>query len=168
MSGPDSTPPPSRLPPDPEVLERAERVNSDLMKFVRQVRTASPPVQVRLQQDMRERLEAERTALLGNSSVLPESLRHYAVTFTEVQWMLDAWIDATARNADDDDLKREFLDVATRMLGELEVLRQPDPMMDPPGRRPGWWSAITRGLRPGAPQGGPEPSRPGDLPDIII
>ena len=163
MSGSDSIPPSSRQPPDPEVLERAERVNADLMKFVRQVRTASVPVRARLQQDMREHLETERTALLGQSSVLPEALRHYAVTFTEVQWMLDAWIDATARNADDHDLRREFLDVATRMLGELEVLRQPDPSMDPPGRRPGWWAAITRGLRPTTSADSPPRNDPLDI-----
>ena len=57
-----------------------------------------------------------------------------------------------------------FVDVATRMLGELEVLRQPDPALDPPGRRPGWWSAITRGLRPG--EAG-EARDPGD-PDLVI
>lgn len=165
MSASDSTPPePPRAPPDPDLIERVERVNTDLMKFVRQVRTASPPVRTRLQLDMRERLERERRALLGRHSVLPELLRHYAVTFTEVQWMLDVWIDASAREVDEPLLRREFLDVATRMLGELEVLRAPDPALDPPARRPGWWSAITRGLRSGEVD---PPRRPGD-PDILL
>jgi hypothetical protein len=166
MSASDSHPPDEspRPPPDPELIERVERVNTDLMKFVRQVRTASPPVRTRLQLDMRERLERERRALLGRHSVLPESLRHYAVTFTEVQWMLDVWIDASAREVDEPLLRREFLDVATRMLGELEVLRPPDPALDPPARRPGWWSAITRGLR----AGDAEPPRRTEDPDILL
>ncbi|AKJ32227.1 hypothetical protein [Caldimonas brevitalea] len=155
-------PPPPRAPPDPLVIERAERINADLMKFVRQVRTATGPVRAKLQQDMRERLEAERAAMLGGQHVLPETLRHYAVTFTEVQWLLDAWIEATQRNTgDDQELRHDFIDVATRMLGELEVLRQPDPVLDPPGRKPGWWAAITRGLRP-------EPGGPPPEPDILV
>ena len=166
MSAPDPSPPPPRPPADPEILERVERVNTDLMKFVRQVRTASAPVKAKLQQDMRERLESERLALLGNHRVLPESLRHYAVTFTEVQWMLDVWIEATQRESDESELRREFLDVATRMLGEMEVLRQPDPALDPPTRKPGWWSAITRGLRSG--NGDDEPPPDPRMPDIVL
>ncbi|MCW7538392.1 hypothetical protein OOT46_11130 [Aquabacterium sp. A7-Y] len=162
----DETPPPSppRVPPDPAVLERAERINSDLMKFVRQVRTASGPVRAKLQQDMRARLEAERMVLLGGQQVIPETLRHYAVTFTEVQWLLDVWIEATERERDDQESRHDFIDVATRMLGELEVLRQPDPALDPPGRKPGWWAAITRGLRPGE----PAERLPPPEPDILI
>lgn len=167
MSDPDSLPPePPRAPPDPDLIERVERVNTDLMKFVRQVRTASPPVRTRLQLDMRERLERQRRDLLGRHSVLPELLRHYAVTFTEVQWMLDVWIDACAREVDEPLLRREFLDVASRMLGELEVLRAPDPALEPPARRPGWWSALTRGLRAGGDEE-PPPPRPGE-PDILL
>lgn len=165
MAPDDDTPPAPRPPPDPSVIERVERINADLLKFVRQARTASPPVRAKLQQDMRERLEAERTALLGRQSVLPEALRHYAVTFTEVQWLLDAWIATTAREADELEVRRDFIDVATRMLGELEVLRQPDPAMNPPGRSPGWWSAITRGLQAGT---GDEPPCALDEPDILI
>ncbi|MCM5682614.1 hypothetical protein M8A51_24040 [Schlegelella sp. S2-27] len=161
----DPPPPPApRPPPDRTVLERAERVNNDLMKFVRQVRTATGPVRAKLQQDMRARLEAERAALLGGQHVIPETLRHYAVTFTEVQWLLDVWIEATERNKDEQEYRHDFIDVATRMLGELEVLRQPDPALDPPGRKPGWWSAITRGLRPGESTEGRDP---GD-PDLVI
>ncbi len=161
----DDVPPSRRQPPDPSVIERAERINSELMKFVRQARTASPPVRAKLQQDMRERLEAERAALLGGQSVLPEALRHYAVTFTEVQWLLDAWIATTAREADELEVRQDFIDVATRMLGEIEVLRQPDPVLDPPERRPGWWSALTRGLESDA---GAEPASPWDEPDILV
>jgi hypothetical protein len=147
MSDDPPPPPAPRPPPDRTVLERAERVNNDLMKFVRQVRTATGPVRAKLQQDM-----------------IPETLRHYAVTFTEVQWLLDVWIEATERNKDDQEYRHDFIDVATRMLGELEVLRQPDPALDPPGRKPGWWSAITRGLRPGEAAEGRDP---GD-PDLVI
>ena len=152
MSAPDSTlPPERRAPADPDLLERVESVNSDLMTFVRQIRTASGSARAQLQQDMRDRLESERRALLGSHQVLPETLRHYAVTFTEVQWMLDSWIDATNRETEDrHELRREFLDVAARMLGEVEVLRAPDPALQSPARRPGWWAAITRGLRPAA------------------
>ncbi|RDH95370.1 hypothetical protein DES46_11427 [Caldimonas thermodepolymerans] len=161
----EHTPSPAPRPqPDPAMLERAERVNNDLMKFVRQVRTATGPVRVKLQHDMRERLEAERAALLGGG-VIPEPLRHYAVTFTEVQWLLDVWIEATERNGDDQEFRRDFIDVATRMLGELEVLRQPDPALHPPGRKPSWWSAITRGLRPEEAREGHR--HPGD-PDLIV
>src|SRR5262245_53706331 len=152
MSSPDSTFAPERPPPDPDLLRRVESVNRDLMKFVRQIRTASGPVRAKLQQDMRERLESERQVLLGAHRVLPETLRHYAVTFTEVQWMLDAWIAATAHEAEDrHELRRDFLDVAARMLGEMEVLRAPDPADQSTARRPGWWSAITRGLRTNKP-----------------
>ena len=149
MPAPDSIlPPQPRALPDPDLLQRVESVNHALMKFVRQIRTASGPMRAKLQQDMRQRLEAERQVLLGSHLVLPEPLRHYAVTFTEVQWMLDAWIDATKHEADDHhELRRDFLDVAARMLGEMEVLRAPDPAEQSSGRRPGWWSAITRGLR---------------------
>ncbi|WKB51226.1 hypothetical protein [Eleftheria terrae] len=166
----DDTPPPlpPRIPPDPAVIERAERINSDLMKFVRQVRTATGPVRAKLQQDMRQRLEAERSVLLGGQQVIPETLRHYAVTFTEVQWLLDVWIEATERNSDDLEFRRDFIDVATRMLGELEVLRQPDPALDPPSRKPGWWAAITRGLRPASPGGAASPGLPPIEPDILI
>lgn len=152
MSAPDSTFAPERRPfPDADLLQRVESVNRDLMKFVRQIRTATGPLRAKLQQDMRDRLESERHALLGSHSVLPETLRHYAVTFTEVQWMLDAWIAATKREAEDrHELRRDFLDVAARMLGEMEVLRAPDPADASAARRPGWWSAITRGLRASA------------------
>ncbi|GIX24587.1 MULTISPECIES: hypothetical protein [Caldimonas] len=164
MSDPDApAPEPPRSQPDPELIERVERVNTDLMKFVRQVRTASPPVRTRLQLDLRERLERQRRDLLGRHSVLPVELRHYAVTFTEVQWMLDVWIDACAREVDEPLLRREFMDVASRLLGELEVLRAPDPALDPPARRPLWWSALTRGLH----TEGDEPPRSGE-PDILL
>lgn len=167
MAPDDDDPPPApRQPPDPSVIERAERINSELMKFVRQARTASPPVRAKLQHQMRERLEAERAALLGNRPVLPEALRHYAVTFTEVQWLLDAWIATTEREADELEVRRDFIDVATRMLGEIEVLRQPDPVLDPPERRPGWWSALTRGLR--ADETGEPAASPWDEPDILV
>lgn len=160
-------PPPSRPPADPIVVERAARVSADLMKFVRQVRSVSAPVRGKLQRDMRERLEAERRALLGSQAVLPESLRHYAITFTEVQWMLDAWITATERENDDQECRRDFIEVATRMLGETEVLRQPESAAAATAARPGWWSALTRGLR--ADSRSAQPLRPPQpaLPDVL-
>ena len=164
MSEDPPSPPAPRPPPDKAVLERAERVNNDLMKFVRQVRTATGPVRALVPLDWRGGGAAAPAALLGGQHVIPETLRHYAVTFTEVQWLLDVWIEATERNKDDQEFRRDFIDVATRMLGELEVLRQPDPALDPPGRKPGWWSAITRGLRP---EESAEGRRQGD-PDLLI
>ena len=130
------------------MMERVERVNNDLMRFVRQIRTANPLVRAKLQQDMKQHLESERKFLLGPThQSVPESLRHYAVTFTEVQWMLDAWIEATNLDQDDRDLKREFLDAATRMLGEMEVLRAPDPTVELINRRPAWWGALAKGFQ---------------------
>ena len=99
---------------------------------------------------LRDRLEAGRAMLLGPYSRLPAPLRHYAVSLTEVQWLLDAWI-AGARTEDGAQLRHDFFQAAWSLFETCKA--RPEPRPNPrsaglnrwPARLLNWWHAVRGG-----------------------
>lgn len=95
-----------------------QQLGAELRQLLRQLRAAPQGGRATLQLHLRERLEMGRLLLLGRHSHLPASLRHYAVSLTEVQWLLDAWI---AGGDDEAQLRRDFFHAASRLFDDEEA-----------------------------------------------
>lgn len=127
------------LPTEPN--ESMQQLGAELRESLRRLRSAPRSAHAGLRLHLRERLEASRAALLGRSTRLPATLRHYAVSLTEVQWLLDAWIAGSEDGSEDEDqLQREFFHAASRLFDEDEE------EVAPPAPSP-WWSRCWTALR---------------------
>lgn len=118
-----------RQPVPTESEGPVQRWGRELRQLLRQLRVAPQETRVGLCLQLRERLETARTSLLGSSSRIPEPLRHYAVSLTEVQWLLDAWI---AGGEDETQLRHDFFEAASRLFDDEELDQAPS-------RPPTWW-----------------------------
>lgn len=136
----------SPQPPVPtELRGPMQQLGAELREVLRQLRAAPQPTAAGLRLDLRERLEAARAALIGGRSRIPAALRHYAVSLTEVQWLLDAWIAGSETGSEDEALlQRDFFHAASRLFDD-----EPEPAPERPARPPGWlggWTTLWRRL----------------------
>lgn len=120
-----------------------QQLGAELRGALRQLRAAPQASAAGLRLELRERLEAARAALIGGRSRIPAALRHYAVSLTEVQWLLDAWIAGSEAGSEDEALlQRDFFHAASRLFDD-----EPEAFEDRPARSQGWlgwWAALWR------------------------
>ncbi|WP_119155548.1 hypothetical protein [Caldimonas tepidiphila] len=149
------------MPADPQRSLQEGR-GAEARRLLHQLRAAPPAAQAGLRLQLRDNLEAFRAALLGRSSRVPEALRHHAVSLTEVQWLLDAWI-AGSGGGDEAQLRHDFFDAASRLFDDGD---EEAPLQAP--RRARWWArwwTALRGPRRAVPadgkdEGAAAPARP--------
>lgn len=163
--------PQAALPAEPN--ESIQQLGAELRDTLRCLRAAPRSAHAGLRLHLRERLEASRAALIGSSTRLPATLRHYAVSLTEVQWLLDAWIAGSEAGGEDEaQLQREFFHAASRLFDEDEE------EAPPPAPAPWWarcWTALRRwgggrrtGRSPHAEEPGPGAARLADHKDASM